>query len=227
MTNGLMNLFKSYGCKVLDSTWLLSFLPIDIFEKISYVKNLNKNLLEVAVLINKKSDIGIANIRRLAVASKVLNIITNDVGSFRFLEKELVERYGILINVSSNKEKSCARADVIFNFDFSDKELNRCKMKVESVLVQLNGKNYDKREGIVIRNLKLNLPYKFVEKFECLEHFDLQILYEGSIFYKTSFENVRKLLKRDNIQIRFFIGNNGRIAFNEFLFLHWEREKCK
>lgn len=227
MTNGLMNLFKSYGCKVLDSTWLLSFLPIDIFEKISYVKNLNKNLLEVAVLINKKSDIGIANIRRLAVASKVLNIITNDVGSFRFLEKELVERYGILINVSSNKEKSCARADVIFNFDFSDKELNRCKMKVESVLVQLNGKNYDKREGIVIRNLKLKLPYKFVEKFECLEHFDLQILYEGSIFYKTSFENVRKLLKRDNIQIRYFIGNNGRIAFNEFLFLHWEREKCK
>lgn len=222
-----MNLLKSYGCKVLDSTWLLSFLPIDIFEKISYVKNLNKNLLEVAVLINKKSDIGIANIRRLAVASKVLNIITNDVGSFRFLEKELVERYGILINVSSNKEKSCARADVIFNFDFSDKELNRCKMKVESVLVQLNGKNYDKREGIVIRNLKLNLPYKFVEKFGCLEHFDLQILYEGSIFYKTSFENVRKLLKRDNIQIRYFIGNNGRIAFNEFLFLHWEREKCK
>ena len=52
-----MNLFKSYGCKVLDSTWLLSFLPIDIFEKISYVKNLNKNLLEVAVLINKKQNI--------------------------------------------------------------------------------------------------------------------------------------------------------------------------
>lgn len=202
--------------EILDGRWLFRFLPYDIFSKIAYIKNAKKSDLEVSILVNKPTELSNQNAVEFARECKILNIITDDVLAFRVLEKKMLDEYGIIINVSTNKEKSCARSDLIFNFDFNQKDLKKCKMNNKAVLVQLDKEKFVRNEGITIRFVKLKLPYKYEEIAKVCRHFNEEILYESFLYYKTSYENVRKILKRDGIYIKYFIGNNGKIEFNEF-----------
>lgn len=202
--------------EILDGRWLFRFLPYDIFSKIAYIKNAKKSDLEVSILVNKPTELSNQNAVEFARECKILNIITNDVNAFRVLEKRMLDEYGIIINVSTNKEKSCARSDLIFNFDFNQKDLKKCKMNNKAVLVQLDKEKFVRNEGITIRFVKLKLSYKYEEIAKVCRHFNEEILYESFLYYKTSYENVRKILKIDGIYIKYFIGNNGKIEFNEF-----------
>ena len=67
-----------------------------------------------------------------------MNIITDNVRKFEHIEKLLLEECGVMVNITGNIEKSSKRADVIFNFDFSKDELDKCNMKRNSILVQMN-----------------------------------------------------------------------------------------
>ena len=202
--------------EILDGRWLFRFLPYDIFSKIAYIKNVKKSDLEVSILVNKPTELSNQNAVEFAKECKILNIITNDVNAFRVLEKRMLDEYGIIINVSTNKEKSCARSDLIFNFDFNQKDLKKCKMNNRAVLVQLDKGKFVRNDGVTIRFVKLNIPYKYEEIAKVYRHFNEEILYESFLYYKTSYKNVRKILKRDGVNIRYFIGNNGKIEFNEF-----------
>ena len=101
------------------------------------------------------------NVVEFAKECKILNIITDDVLVFRVLEKKMLDEYGIIINVSTNKEKSCVRSDLIFNFDFNQKDLKKCKMNNKAVLVQLDKEKFIRNEGVTIRFVKLKIPYKY------------------------------------------------------------------
>ena len=202
--------------EILDGRWLFRFLPYDIFNKIAYIKNVKKSDLEVSILVNKPTELSNQNVVEFAKECKILNIITDDVLAFRVLEKKMLDEYGIIINVSTNKEKSCSRSDLIFNFDFNQKDLKKCKMNNRAVLVQLDKEKFVRNDGVTIRFVKLNIPYKYGEIAKVYRHFNEEILYESFLYYKTSYKNVRKILKRDGVDIRYFIGNNGKIEFNEF-----------
>lgn len=207
---------KEKEIEILDGRWLFKFLPYDIFNKIAYIKNVKKSDLEVSMLINTPTELSNQNVIEFAKECKILNIITNDVSSFKILEKNMFESYGIIINVSTNKEKSCARSDLIFNFDFNEKEMKKCKINNKAILTQLNEEKFIRNNGITIRFVKLKIPYKYEKIAKTYNHFNEEILYESFLYYKTSYENVRKILKRDGVYIRYFIGNNGKIRFDEF-----------
>lgn len=202
--------------EILDGSWLFKFLPYDIFNKIAYVKNVKKSDLEVSILVNNPTELCNQNAVEFARECKILNIITDDVLAFRVLEKKMVDEYGIIINVSTNKEKSCVRSDLIFNFDFNQKKLQKCKMNNKAVLIQLNKEKFIRNDGVTIRFVKLKVPYKYEEIAKVYKHFNEEILYESFLYYKTSYENVKRIFKRDGIYIKYFIGNNGKIEFNEF-----------
>ena len=89
-------------------------------------------------------------------------------------------------------------------------------MNNRAVLVQLDKEKFVRNDGVTIRFVKLNIPYKYGEIAKVYRHFNEEILYESFLYYKTSYKNVRKILKRDGVDIRYFIGNNGKIEFNEF-----------
>ena len=151
----------------------------------------------------------------IAKRCKVLNIITDNVRKFEYVEKLLNEEYGVMVNITGNIEKSSKRADVIFNFDFVKDELDKCNMKKNSILVQMNREEYIRKDGIVIRFFKLNLPIRYDEKFARFNHFNEEILYESIVYYKNSFKNIMAILRRDNVNIKYFIGSMK--IFNLFI----------
>lgn len=205
------------NCNVLDGSWLMKFLMCDILEKIAYIKNIRIDSMEVSVFIKNFSDYHIEEIKVIAKRCKVLNIITDNVRKFEYVEKLLNEECGVMVNITGNIEKSSKRADVIFNFDFAKDELDKCNMKKNSIVVQMNREEYIRKDGIVIRFFKLNLPIRYDEKFARFNHFNEEILYESIVYYKNSFKNIMAILRQDNVNIRYFIGNNGKISFREFL----------
>ncbi len=212
-----MKWINNNNCNVLDGSWLMKFLMCDILEKIAYIKNIRIDSMEVSVFIKNFSDYHIEEIKVIAKRCKVLNIITDDVRKFEHIEKLLIEECGVMVNITGNIEKSSKRADVIFNFDFSKDELDKCNMKRNSILVQMNREEYIRKDGIVIRFFKLNLPIRYDEKIAKFNHFNKEILYESIVYYKNSFNDIMTILRRDNVNIRYFIGNNGKISFREFL----------
>ena len=205
------------NCNVLDGSWLMKFLMCDILEKIAYIKNIRIDSMEVSVFVKNFSDYHIEEIKVIAKRCKVLNIITDNVRKFEYVEKLLNEECGVMVNITGNIEKSSKRADVIFNFDFAKDELDKCNMKKNSIVVQKDEEEYIRKDGIVIRFFKLNLPIRYDEKFARFNHFNEEILYESIVYYKNSFKNIMAILRRDNVNIRYFIGNNGKISFREFL----------
>ena len=212
-----MDWLGEHECKVLNGMWLFKFLMGDILEKIAYIKNVRVGSFEVSVFIKRFSDYHVEGIKWIARECKVLNIITDNVRGFEVVEKRLLDECGVMVNVTSNVKKSSKRADVIFNFDFEGSEICKCKMKAEAVLVQMNGTEFVRKNGIVIRFCKLGLPTMFDAFFEKFNHFKEEILYESVIYHKNSFNDVMAILRRDNVYIRYFIGNNGKINFREFL----------
>ena len=206
---------KKRSYNVLDGSWLKSHLCELIIRKIAYIKNCLTSDFEISVLAKAKNDCNENFILMIAKECKLLNIITEDIKLFSDIERKL-EDDGILINVSTNKDKGLIRSHIIVNFDFTEEDL--CDCKFNGILVQLNNKKFERKKGITITGCRLRLP--IVKSFNYLcnnNHFTDEIIYESNIFYKTSYENIKKILKRDNIQIRYFIGNNGKIAFSEFL----------
>lgn len=205
---------KKKNYNVLNGSWLNSHLVELIVKKIAYIKNISISELEISVLAKEKNDCNENFILMIAKECKLLNIITENIELFADIEKKL-EEDGILINVSSNKDKGLIRSHIVVNFDFLEKDL--CDCKFEGILVQLNNRKFERRKGITIRGCRLRLPRVKVFNYLCNpNHFSDEIIYEGNIFYKTSYEDIKKILKRDNVQIRYFIGNNGKIDFSEF-----------
>ena len=74
--------------------------------------------------------------------------------------------------------------------------------KKNTILVQFTKEEFENRTGITIISYKLKFPIKYLKKFEELKHFNEEIIYESYLYYKNSFENMRKILKEDNIYIK-------------------------
>lgn len=208
-----LNLLESLDYNILKGKWLYKFLCYEIVQKIAYVKNANLKDIEITILTNDDSDINIENIKLLAKECKILNILTEKPRAFKAIEEFLFIEYGTIINVSTNKSKTCKYSDLILNFDFSISKLKKCNFRKKSILVQFTKEVFDLRKGVTIVFYKLNMPKKYLQLFNKYKNYNEEIFYESLLYYKTSFENLRKILKRDGVSIKYFIGCNRKIEF--------------
>lgn len=211
----IVNLLQFLGYNILRGKWLYKFLCYDIVSKIAYVKNKKVRDLEVTILCNEDSDINIENIKLLAKECKILNVVTEKTELFKYVENLLFEEYGNIINVSTNKAKACKYSDLILNFDFSVTQIKECNFKKGIILVQFTKEKFENRNGSTIVFFDLNLPVKYDELFNEYKNYNKVILYESVLYYRTSFENLREILKNDGVSIRCFEGCNGKLSFNE------------
>ena len=210
-----ISILKEDGYNILDGRWLYKFLAYDIVEKIAYVKNVKISDMEITILSNADSDINIEIIKELAQKCKILNIVTDKINMFQAVENFLFDEYGINITVSRNKQKTCLHSDLVLNLDFKNNLLKKCKLKKKSILVQFTKEKFENKNGATIVFYKMNMPVKYSRNIENNGHFSEEILYESFLYYKTSYINIRKILEKDNFEIRYFIGNNGKIPFQE------------
>ena len=211
----IMNKIRNCGKTILEGRWIYRFLLYKIAEKISYIKNVDISDLEISILIHHYSDIIIEEIKEIGVKCKILNIITDEVNEYSELEKYFEDEFGIIINVSSNVSKSLTHSDLIFNIDFSNRDLKKCNFSKKSILVQTNKEKMLSKYGITVCFFKLNFPEKYKKYFSKKKHFCEEYLYESLLYSKISYSNMRKKLEDDNIDIKYFIGNKGKIDFRD------------
>lgn len=206
--------------KIFDGKWLFKYLISDCASYISLCKKEILDYQEISILCNNPNDIVFNDIRELAVKIRVLNIITNNEKRFKKLEKELYEKKGIILNISNNYTKSLKKSDIIFNFDFSEDDINKFTFSKNACIINLKDEikiNLKSFEGINANFYSIQMPNKYLVDTTLLSEFNPTILYESYIYKNTSYQNIINEIKKDNITIEFLYGRNGKIRKNEYL----------
>lgn len=201
---------------ILDGKWLYKFLILEIIQKISVVQNKKIDEYEVTVLCDNPTEIVFENIKELSKRCKIVNVLTiNSVDKFNNIEKELYEKNGLILNISTNTEKVCLFSDIIVNIDFDKNMLKRCCFRDNSILIQVTKEKFERNFMAVIIFYNLSFAKTYTTFFNKMNHFDEEILYESLLYYSISLEGMRRFFDRDNVKVKSFEGLHGKIKYKE------------
>lgn len=211
---------KNENVKVFDGKWLFKILAIKSCEYITECKKEIIEYQEISILSNKIDEIIVYTIRNLAPKVRIINILTNDSYKFKKLEKEMHEKYGIIINMNNNYKKSLLKSDIILNFDFSESELNKYTLPKRASIINFeNNINVLTKsfEGINSNFFEMSMPKKYLKYLLYFKKFNTSNLYESFIYKNTNPSNIIKEIENDGVNILFLLGKNGKIRKNEYL----------
>ena len=178
----------------------------NIFEFIEE-KGINLKQKNAAILINDNSEINRKIVYNVAKYFRQITIVTNNIGRFLKIEKEL-EESGIPINISNNKKKCLRKREIIINIDFPEELINKYTIYERAIIINIE-------ENVVISDKKfngINLNYYELDlddKYNKYEKFDKNIIEESMIIES-------KLHKYNLLKIKNLIGNRGIINNEEF-----------
>jgi hypothetical protein len=215
-----MEFIKNENVKIFDGKWLFKHLVSNCLEYITRYKKEKCEYQEVSILTNNIDELIVDDIKELASKVRVVNIITDKENKFRKLERELYEERGIILNMNNNYKKSLVKSDIIFNFDFSEEEINKYTLPKKSCIINFNEeiKILTKVfEGINVYFYEIQIPRKYINNLLYLKDFDTSILYESFIYKNTSPKNIKNEINKDDANIVFLIGRNGKIRKTEYL----------
>ena len=207
------NKLYSENISILDGRLLFKYLSIDVINYILNLKNEKIENSEVWILVNDFNEANKDVIIETAKKVKMLNIITNNIGKFKRIERYLYNEYGINLSILNNKRTSLIKAKIIINVDFPEEIINKFSINNKAVLVNLNQKLkiYSKKfNGININYYNISIPKEYK-----IEGFCDQETYEAKII-NLSFNRAQDKIKEDKIRIENLIGNRGIILENEF-----------
>lgn len=208
---------KANQLKMMDGKWLFKNMVDQVVEYIVLTKNEALVNQEVSILCKQLDDTILEKIKEICVKVKLCNILTNQTKQFQKLEEEVYQTNGIVLNVSNNYKRAVAKSNIVINFDFAPKDLEKCVFAKEAYFVNVD-KNikFDKKESNE-RNIifyGVDMPEKYVEYLEVLEGFNSSILYESFIYKKTNYRNIKKELLQDDAKILYLKDCNGKIVTN-------------
>ncbi len=167
------------------------------------------------MLINDLEDFNKEIIINIAKNIKRLNIITNHINKCKKIEKYLYKEFGIMLNISNNKQRSLLKSEIIINFDFPEELINKYKVYDNAIILNMNDKInlHSKRfNGINVNYYKIDIPEEYK-----LDGFKDEIVYESLIYTKNNYKEIYKKIKEDKIEINKLVGNNGIIRENEIV----------
>ncbi len=218
--NTFMNYIRKENVRILDGKWLFKHLASNCADYICKCKKENLGYQEISFLSNGISDIIVENIKDISSKVRILNVITQDEKKFRKIEKELYEQKGIILNMNNNYKKSLMKSDIIFNFDFSEEEINKYSLPKRTCIINFNESikiNIKSFQGINVDFFEIPMPRKYLKNSIYLNDFDNSILYESYIYKNTSSKNIINEIIKDGVNISFLSGKSGRIRKNEYL----------
>ena len=212
--NLYINYLNTYGLKIQDGRWLFEILITDIIEYIINKKKLEKTKLKISILINDITEFEIENIKELAKKYKNLNIVTNHIEKFKKIEKELLEKEGIMITVTNNRKKSLVKSDIIYNVDFPEETLNKYVINDEAIIINLHGKIKIKKKrfnGLIVNNYEIDLREDKKDEQMLSKKYYMRDIYQAELYQKQGFNNLKEKIKKDNVKISKLFLNNGEI----------------
>ena len=200
-----MELLNNYMINVIDGKWLFSVLSDRVLDYIVKKKNLKKEEVNVSFLVNKDySDYLIENIKKVVNTYKSINIVTPNLGKFKKLERDILEKEGTMITVTNNKKKSLMRSKIILNFDFKTNEINKYNIPDDSIIVNFKGDvdiNKKRFNGLNINDYEIS--YENSEEFDYDKsrlYFQKDI-YEAGIYKRQPYEFIEIKINRDKVEV--------------------------
>ncbi|MFR7545470.1 MAG: hypothetical protein ACLUWN_05985 [Clostridia bacterium] len=206
-----LNNIYSNNMNIIDGRILFKHLIPEIIEYISNVCKINKNDMQITILANDYSQINIFYINELITEVKSVNIVTNNINRFKQFADRLYNKEAIVVPIMNNKNKSLLNKKIILNIDFSEEQLKKYKMNRKAIIINIEN-NIEKVNrtftGVNINN------YKLISKKEESE-FEENEIYESYIIMN-KIQDIRKIIIKENLQIKSFIGNRGEIDISEY-----------
>ena len=174
---------------------------------VNYLYSQNLNIIDGIVL---------GNIKLMIQRYKNITIVTRHALRLKKFQKDLYEKEGIAIAVTNNKRKAINKANVILNFDFPEEVLNKYTINENANIINFGNKvkvNKKRFNGTTINDYEIKLKNnKLLEIVEydknIIEKNLLKDLYEAQLYKKQSFDILRKIIKKDKVDIRYLLGNN-------------------
>ena len=209
-----VNALNANDIRIFDGRWLIKYLNIEILEYIVNNSNFNKEEIEIAITTDEISDFAIESIKILAKQYKKLTVVTSHIEKLRKIEKEIYDKEGIIIIISNNVKKSLVKAKIILNLDFNYQKLNRYKINENAIIVNLEGnmKIENKRfNGININDYEVQIGREEITWRDSQEKFYNKDLFESAIYVRDTYNNIRKMIKKNKVEIKELYGLNGKI----------------
>ena len=217
----LKNTLNANDIKIIDGKILAEFLIYDMIEYIANIQKREIEKYEISILINDKNNIRMEIIKKVIEKCNVVNIVTCNIKQFENLKEELQQAYGICLNVTTNTSKTLLNSDIIINFDFVSEIYRKCIIPEKAIIVNIfeDIKIYSNVfKGINITDYMIYIPERYKVFLKKMKRFNVNLIYESILFneYITN-EKIKNKIEKDNIKIRYFLGNNDKIRGREFI----------
>ena len=133
----LVNYLYSQNMNIIDGKWLFGILSDEAITYVVNKKKMKKEKLNVSILVNDVEDYVLENIKLIVRKYKRVNIVTNHLEKFKKIEKEILEKDGIMVTVTNNKKKSLVKSNVILNYDFPTELINKYRICDEAIVINV------------------------------------------------------------------------------------------
>jgi len=177
----------------------------DILKNIEKLREKPLQMTSVAIFINQNEEIFNGQIVEIARSIKSLKIVTRDIKKFCNLEENLYIEYGIAVQITNNKSKALTNVDIVINYDFAEQEINEylgfktCDVINIKNKVKIEDKSF---EGSIFNDYVLEYSQELLEGFKDYQDFGSTVLYEGLIYRKDTYSNIRKQIDKDCVKLR-------------------------
>lgn len=208
------NYLYTYNLNIVEGKKLFEILSNKIIEYVVQKKNMKKEEIYIAILINNLTEDILENIKIIAKEYKRVNIITNHIRQFKKIEDKLLEEDGVLIYVTNNKKKGLSRSHIILNVDFPSELVNEYQIYEEAILINIRGNikiNKKRFNGIIINDYKIEFNNFNEEDYEKKDKYDQKDVYEAQMNLRQPFKYKDILIKKDNVKIIELTGNKTKI----------------
>ncbi len=155
--NNIIKLLYSNNINICNKKWLLKNIVDEVIEEVLNGKP--RKEYEISICVNEIDTKEEEYIFKFAREFKNINIITNHIGKFRYIEEELYNE-GIIINISNNKRKSLSKSKLILNIDFPKEILNQFTIFDKATIINLEGDikiNKKRFSGRIINDYKYTI----------------------------------------------------------------------
>ena len=176
---------------IIKGKKLFKILSYNIIEKICKINNIKKEEASIGITINDKDDLDLNIIEEITKSFKNTSIITNNINQFKNLQKKVFQEAGVILNITNNKKKALAKAELILNVDFPEENINKYVINDNSIIINLEEKLKIKKKrfnGKIINDYNIKLKHnsqiaKALRKKE-YQNFDIKDLAEVYILNK-------------------------------------------
>ena len=206
-----VNLLHTYDFEIIEGKWLFEVLSCKVLDYILKQKEIKKEETSISILVNDLTENMLSNIRKIAKEYKRVNIITNHIEKFKKIEKQILEKDGIMITVGNNKKKGLSKAKIILNVDFPSELINQYNIYENAIIVNIkvNVKIAKKRfNGITINDYEI--AFRSEEELDYDKRIKYKIceIYEAEINKKQPFQEIMKKIEKDQVKIIKLFGIN-------------------